>query len=466
MGGPLLNGIWLGLVLVSVLCAAFTGTLDAVKAAVFDGASQAVDLVIRLVGAMAFFLGLMRVAQQGGLLDAASRALAPILRRLFPEVPTDHPAMGAMIMNLASNALGLGNAATPFGLKAMVELEGLNRTPGVASDAMALFLAINATSISLFPLGVIAVRASLGSKSPDATWLPTLLATTASTTTAILLCFALRRLPYFARPNAPAPPPLGQFDRPQHPASGAEGAARSEAKPSEVNQDAQQLSNPIGRRPISEPPKPASRLLIFATLVLLAVALALQIARAPAGQPAWELAKGIAASWFLPLFIVGLLLIGVAGRVPVYEAAVEGAREGLEVAVRILPYLVMILVALAMLRASGALDALVRLIDPITGRLGLPAEALPMALLRPLSASGAYGLMVDIMKAHGPDSFVGILVGSFQGSTETTFYVLTLYLGAARVRDGRYALPACLGGDVAGFVTATAACHWLFGSTA
>jgi spore maturation protein SpmB len=205
---------------------------------------------------------------------------------------------------------------------------------------------------------------------------------------------------------------------------------------------------------------------ISATLLLLAIALVRQILHDGRSQPAWALAKEILASWFLPLFIIGLLLVGVAGRVRVYEVAVEGAREGLEVALRILPFLVMILVALAMLRASGALDVVVRLLDPMTGRLGLPAEALPMALLRPLSASGAYGLMVDIMKAHGPDSFVGILVGSFQGSTETTFYVLTLYLGAARVRDGRYALPACLGGDVAGFATATAACHWLFGSMA
>src|SRR4030095_16167281 len=158
-----------------------------------------------------------------------------------------------------------------------------------------------------------------------------------------------------------------------------------------------------------------------------------------------------------------LLLVGLAGGVRVYEVAIEGAREALDVAVRILPFLVLILVAIAMLRASGALDALVAAIDPITGPLGFPAEALPMALLRPLSGSGSYGVMVDIMKTHGPDSFIGILAGALNGSTETTFYVLTLYLGAARVRDGRHALLACLGGDVAGFAVATAACHWLFG---
>jgi spore maturation protein SpmB len=164
--------------------------------------------------------------------------------------------------------------------------------------------------------------------------------------------------------------------------------------------------------------------------------------------------------------VVSLLLIGLAGRVPVYERAVEGGREGLEVAARIVPFLVLILAALAMLRASGALELLVAAIDPVTGPLGFPAEALPMALLRPLSGSGAYGVMVETMKTHGPDSFVGILVGVMNGSTETTFYVLTLYLGAARVRDARYVLIACLGGDVAGFAVATAACHWLFGHLA
>src|SRR5512147_526371 len=179
--------------LVSVVYAAFTGRMDAVKTAALGGARDAIDLVIGLVGVMALFLGLMRVAQEGGLLRAVQRGLAPILRRLFPDVPTDHPAMGAMIMNLASNVLGLGNAATPFGLKAMTELQKLNRTPASASDAMVLFLAINATSVSLFPLGVIGVRASLGSTAPESIWIPTILATVASTGTAVAFHFLLRR---------------------------------------------------------------------------------------------------------------------------------------------------------------------------------------------------------------------------------------------------------------------------------
>jgi spore maturation protein SpmA len=432
-----LNGIWLGLMLAAVLFAAFTGRMDAVKTAALTGARDAVDLVIGLVGVMALFLGLMRVAQDGGLLRAVQRGLAPVLRRLFPEVPTDHPAMGAMIMNLASNVLGLGNAATPFGLKAMSELQRINRTPGSASDAMVLFLAINATSVSLFPLGVIGVRASLGSASPEAIWVPTLLATTASTGTAIALHFLLRRRAVFrARTDLAA----------------IEGGDEIEVA-----------------APTPEAPPPAAsasrgaKLVIAGTIAALVIALVLHLARSAGSAPPLAIARDTFGSWFLPVFMISLLLIGLAGRVRVYESATAGAREALDVAVRIVPFLVLILVAIAMLRASGALDALVGAIDPFTGRLGFPAEALPMALLRPLSGSGSYGVMVEIMKTHGPDSFIGILAGALNGSTETTFYVLTLYLGAARVRDGRHALACCLGGDVAGFAVATAACHWLFG---
>jgi spore maturation protein SpmA len=431
-----LNGIWLGLMLAAVSFAAFTGRMDAVKTAALTGAKDAVDLVIGLVGVMALFLGLMRVAQEGGLLRAVQRALAPILRRLFPEVPTDHPAMGAMIMNLASNVLGLGNAATPFGLKAMTELQRINPTPASASDPMVLFLAINATSVSLFPLGVIGVRASLGSTSPEAIWVPTLLATTASTGTAMLLHFLLRR-------RFPPRADLAPLDPPADAAPLAAAA--------------------VAQAPTPRPATARAKLVIAGTVAVLGAALVVHLSRVAGTAPPLAIARDTFGAWFLPIFMISLLLVGLAGGVRVYEVAIEGAREALDVAVRILPFLVLILVAIAMLRASGALDALVAAIDPITGPLGFPAEALPMALLRPLSGSGSYGVMVDIMKTHGPDSFIGILAGALNGSTETTFYVLTLYLGAARVRDGRHALLACLGGDVAGFAVATAACHWLFG---
>jgi spore maturation protein SpmA len=202
MGGAVLNWIWLGLILLAVVYGAFTGHMQDVSKASFDGAKQAVELVINLTGVMILMLGLMRVAMDGGLLRAIARAIAPLMRRLFPDVPPEHPAMGALVMNFATNILGMGNAATPFGLKAMRELESLNRTPGVATDAMVLFLAINATAITLFPpTGTIAVRAAAGSLAPWSIWVPTLIATTCSTGTAIVVFYLLRRLPRYAPPR-------------------------------------------------------------------------------------------------------------------------------------------------------------------------------------------------------------------------------------------------------------------------
>jgi spore maturation protein SpmB len=204
-------------------------------------------------------------------------------------------------------------------------------------------------------------------------------------------------------------------------------------------------------------------ILIGGVIAALLVGLGLEIDRLLADNSVFGTAKIISKDWLVPMLIAGLLLIGVAGRVRVYEAMIEGAREGLGVVVRIIPYLVGILVAVGMFQASGAMDLLVRLLDPITSAIGFPGEALPMALLRPLSGSGALGIMAATIETHGPDSFVGMLVSTLQGSTETTFYVLTLYAGAGRVRDLRHALPACLIGDAAGILGATAACHLFFG---
>lgn len=402
-----------------------------------EGSKSAVELVIGLVGVMAFFLGLMRVAQDGGLLRSVSRALSPLLRRLFPEVPADHPAMGAMIMNLASNLLGLGNAATPFGLKAMAELERLSPRPGVASDAMVLFLAINATSISLLPLGTIAVRAGAGSQAPAAILVPTLLATTASTFSAVLLHYALRRRAAFR-------------------VEARTVVARAEPTEAETGATALLL-------PPTGPEGPASlrtRILVAAVASSLGIALIRYFWWSDLGFA--SALKAVLSTWLLPAVVVALLLVGVAGRVKVYESAVAGAKESLEVAIRIIPFLVLILAAVAMFRASGLLELLIALIDPVTSRIGFPAEALPMAILRPLSGSGAFGVMSEILKSQGPDSFVGMLVCTLQGSTETTFYVLAVYFGAAGIRDGRHALVCCLGGDLTGFVVATAACHVFF----
>jgi spore maturation protein SpmA len=438
-----LNWVWLGLILGAVVYGAFTGQMQAITDAVFESARSAVDLVIGLTGIMVFMLGLMRVARDGGLLRWIAGALAPLLRRLFPEVPSDHPAMGAMVMNFASNILGLGNAATPFGLKAMVELDRLNPLRGVASDPMVLFLAINTSAITLMPpSGTIAVRAAAGSADPFGIWVPTLIATICSTLGAVGAFYLLRRRPGFAaRPlaDAPADAPPPQAPLPEVPDEtdllGASGA----------------------------PPSAARRALVTLVLLALAAGLAIETARQLGQAPPFDVVKELVRGWLFPLLIAALLLVGVAGRVRVYESAVAGAREGLEVAVRIVPYLVAILVAVGMFRASGALDLLIQLLDPLTSRIGIPGEVLPMALLRPLSGSGAFGVMSEILTTYGPDSFVGYLASTLQGSTETTFYVLTLYCGAAGIREVRHALLACLAGDFAGLLGATAACHLFFG---
>jgi spore maturation protein SpmA len=436
----MLNAIWVGLVVLAVVVAAFTGQMEAVSQRALEGAKEAITLVIGLTGGMILFLGLVKVASEGGLLRAFIRLLRPVLRRLFPEVPAEHPAMHAMIMNLAANMLGLGNAATPFGLKAMVELDRLNPHRGSATNAMALFLAINATSITLMPpTGTVMIRAAANSSAPFAIWIPTLLATIVSTLTAVAVCLALQRLPFF-RPRPPAevaPADAAPADLPDAALPGLEAAA------------------PAGPWRVG---------LVVAIALALFWGLARQWAEHAPEAGSWPFLRDqVLRHWLLPLLMLGFVAIGILGRVRVYDLLIEGGKEGLMVGVRIAPYLVAILVAVAMFRASGALEMLVGALDPFTSAVGFPAEALPMALLRPLSGSGAFAVMAEAVNTHGPDSFVGLLVCTLQGSTETTFYVLAVYLGAVGVRDSRHIVVACLAGDLAGYAAATAACHAFFG---
>jgi spore maturation protein SpmA len=445
-----LNWIWLWLILVAIGYAAFIpGRMAAVGDAVQDGATAAITLVIGLVGGMVFFLGIVRVAFDGGLRDVIARGLAPVIRRLFPEVPPDHPATGAMIMNMASNVFGLGNAATPFGLKAMGELAKLNQHPGVATNAMVLFLAINTSAITLFPpFGTIMIREAANSANPWAIWAPTLFATTCSTLSAVTAYFLLGKLRIFRR--------QARAGHTSNVSAKATALADEEASAG-LTADA-----PADTAPHA-PASLVNRITIAAFGAVLLIALVLEVGRllpVHGGGGAFRL---IVQSWMLPLLIAGLLLIGMAGRVRVYDSMIEGAKEGMQVAVRIVPYLVAILTAVAMFRASGCLDLVIDFLNPYTSAVGVPAEVLPMALLRPLSGSGAFGVMGEIINHHGPDTFIGYLTCTLMGSTETTFYVLALYLGAAGVVDGRHALAACLIGDVGGFIGAVAACHWFFG---
>ncbi len=396
--------------------------MEALSTAMVDSAGSAVELAIGLVGVMALFLGLMKVAEAGGMLQILSRLIRPLMIRLFPDVPPDHPAMGAMVLNLSANALGLGNAATPFGIRAMQELDRLNPSQGMATNAMALFLAINTSSVTLLPTGVIALRAAAGSAEPAAILPTTLFATIGAT------CFAIISAKLYSR-IGPIPGDVGVDDL------------------AETRQKEGGLE-PLPARDTAYP--------FWVSMTALAVLAAM--------IPLAVLYGDTFSPWILPALMVGFLLFGVFRKVRIYEVLVEGAKEGFQVALRIIPYLVAILVAVGMLRASGGLDMLVSLLGPVTSRFGLPAEALPMALMRPLSGSGAYGILASLINdpAIGPDSYTGVLVSTLQGSTETTFYVMAVYFGAVQVRRVRHTLAAGLTADIAGVVFAIIACSFLF----
>ena len=323
----MLNAIWLGLVLVSVAVASLNGRMEEVSKASLDQAVFAIQFVLKLTGGMVLFLGLVKAASDGGLLRVVVRGMRPLLRRLFPDVPADHPAMNAIVMNFSANVLGLGNAATPFGIKAMVELDRLNPRKGVATDAMALFLAINTSSIVLLPpTGTVMARLATGSDMPFAIWVPTLIATLCSTVVAVASCLLLARLPLFRARPLPDPPP-------------DDGPAPEEA-------DLPDATLP-GLDTPREPLTPGQWGVIGAFVAVLGYGLVRALADAAAdGGASAFLRDEVANHWLLPILIAALALVGFAGRVRVYDALVEGGREGLQVAVRITPYLVAILVAI------------------------------------------------------------------------------------------------------------------------
>ena len=435
----MLNAIFLFVVLFSILLAAATGRMDQLNQAVFEQAKAAVTLAINLVGVMAFFLGLMKVAEDAGLLRVIARVVGPVMRLLFPGVPEGHPAMSAMILNIAANMLGLANAATPFGIKAIEELNTLNSRKGTATNAMVLFLAINTAGLAILPSGVAALRASLGSQNPWGIWFSTLFASGCATVVGITAATLLSRLPFYARS---APPPLSEEEI-------------AETIPTDDVVDADGPERPAVSRW-----RPALVVLFWVAFVGFLVRYVWLDGGESGGL---GLFQAVTANWTVPALIAAILMFGWVRGAKVYDSLVTGAKEGFQVALRIIPYLVAILVMVGMLRAAGGIDLLVRYLGPVTAGVGMPAEALPMALLRPFSGSGAYGVMAAIMEQHGPDSFIGYMVSTFQGSTETTFYVLAVYFGAVGVRRTRHALPSCLLADLAGIIAAVAVVNLLFG---
>lgn len=398
--------------------------MEGLTKAMVESATGSVELAIGLVGVMTLFLGLMKVAEEGGMLTLLARLIRPLMVRLFPDVPPEHPAMGSMILNMSANAMGLGNAATPFGIRAMQELDKLNSRPGTATDSMVLFLAINTSNVTLLPTGVMALRAAAGSVDPAGILPTTLVATICSTITAI---FAAK---FFSR--------LTRRTRPDEIEKTETGDAATEEK--DALQEESTNGYPVWVSGVA--------LCVLMSLIPLTIVYGRSI-----------------SPWIIPSLMLGFLVFGILRRVRVYEVFVEGAKEGFQVAIRIIPFLVAILVAVGMFRASGAMDTMVNMLGTWTQKVGLPAEALPMALLRPLSGSGAYGIMASIINdpAIGPDSYTGYLVSTLQGSTETTFYVLAVYFGAVQIRRIRHALPVALTADLVGIIAAVIICSFLYG---
>ncbi len=442
----MLNGLFVFVVVISVALAALAGQMQELTDAILISARNAVDVAIGLIGVMAFFLGLMKVAEDAGLLQRIARAVGPVMRVLFPSVPVDHPAMSAMILNISSNMLGLANAATPFGIKAMEELDKLNGRKGTASNAMVLFLAINTAGLAILPSGVIGVRAFLGSEDAAGIFFPTWFASSCATIVGVTAALLLGRL---ARYRATEPPILSPEETPA-----AERATTEDARTS-ANHDGARDE----RAGMLRWRRWATRLFWVLFLSLLGRYLWVSFAT----QSPLDLTRSIGSYWTLPILVAGLVLYGWSHGVRVYDSLIEGAKQGFQVAVRITPYLVAILVAVGMFRASGGIDLLVTYLGPVTNLIGMPPETVPMAIVRPLSGSGALGVMTEIMGAHGTDTVIGYMVSTFQGSTETTFYVLAVYFGAVGITTTRHNLPACLLADVAGILAAVFIVNLMFG---
>jgi len=456
----MLNYIWIGLVVLAVLIGGWNGSLDAVSRAAFERAEYSVmKLALPLAGIMALWLGVMRLAEKAGLIQVLARALRPVMRRLFPDVPVEHPAMGAMLMNMAANILGLANAATPLGIRAMKDLETLNRRPGTATNAMCTFLAVNTSSIQLIPATAVAVLAVAGSTNPTAIIGTAFLATVCSTIAGITAVKLLEKLPGYRLP----PAPVSSSGRESAQTSDEETVAPSRPTPAAAAETPTAEVRPlnwIGRVVLA----------LFAAFVIwmfLQVGFPEMFGREASAELAKDnaLIRGVKAISLLsiPFLLSFFPLYAMLKRVKVYEEFVEGAKEGFQVSVMIMPYLVAILVAIGMFRAAGGIEMLTAWLKPALDFVGFPTDLVPMCLVRPLSGSGTLGLFTDLVKEFGPDSLVARIGGSIYGSTETTFYVIAVYFGAVNVRRTRHAVPAGLFADLVGIIASVIICKMVFG---
>ena len=457
----MLNYIWLAFLLIAVLVGGFTGKLQPMTTGAFKTAETAVmEIALPLVGIMVIWLGMMRLAERSGLVQIIARVLRPVLRRVFPDVPPDHPAMGAMVMNMAANMLGLGNAATPLGLRAMALLNQLNPRPGVASNAMCTFLTINTASIQLIPTTAIGILAISGSTDATAFVPAAVLATMIALPCGVTMSKLLEKLPIFALP------PLDKNVRPDEAV-----AAASSTEATTVEQ-------------VQAPPITAwGRIALW--LFLAAFAGMFVVIAYPAFGDGWP--RLIGAEWrfadlfpdlthkpvmrivktlsilAVPFLLTFFPLYATLRGVKVYEQFVEGAKEAFGVAQRIIPFLVAMLVSIRMLREAGVIKAMTDAIGPRLAAIGFPADLLPMVLLRPLSGSATQGIFVDLVKTFGPDALISRMAATIYGSTETTFYVIAVYFGSVAVRQTRHAILAGLTADTVAVIASIAICRVLFG---
>lgn len=406
----MLNRIWTFFFLggfAAALFRAFTGHSEVwqdIVGSTFDMAETAFKIALGLTGVMCLWLGIMRIGEKGGAVDLLARAFGPLLRRLFPGIPAHHPATGSIVMNMAANMLGLDNAATPLGLKAMKDLQELNPDKDRASDEMILFMVINTSAVTVIPVTIFTYRAQVGAADPTDIFLPILIATFFSTLVGLLVTSFFQKI---------------------------------------------KLANPV----------------VLAYLGGMALLVGGMVAYfSGLERTALEHQSSILANFLIFGVIVAFMLGAVRRRVNIYEAFVDGAKDGFQVAIGIIPYLVAMLVAIGVFRASGALELILDGGRSLAGTVGLDArfiDGLPTALMKPLSGSGARGMMIETMQTHGADSFAGRLASVIQGSTETTFYVLAVYFGSVGIRKTRHAVFCGLTADLAG-ITAAIVVSYLF----
>lgn len=407
-----LNYIWIAFFVIAFVVAlvrlVFWGDLEVFPAIInstFDSSKTAFDISLGLTGILSLWLGIMKIGEQGGVINLFSRILGPLFSKLFPDIPKGHPVTGSIFMNLAANMLGLDNAATPLGLKAMEGLQELNPRKDTASNPMIMFLVLNTSSLTLIPISIMVYRAQLGAAQPTDVFVPILLATFFSTLAGIITVSIYQRINLLNRTILLF---LGG------------------------------TSLLIG-----------GIIYFFTTL----------------GRAQIDAYSTTFANVFLFVIIIGFILAGVRKKINVYNAFVDGAKEGFQTAVRIIPYLVAILVSIGVFRASGSMDFLIQGISSLIDWCGIDNQfvgALPTALMKPLSGSGARGLMVDAMSTYGADSFVGRLACIIQGSTDTTFYILAVYFGSVGITKTRHAVPCGLLSDLAGILAAIFICYLFF----